>query len=410
MEAVDLIIESFQSLVDQPFDSPKDDDPLLPVYPSFQLDTIAELLTQSVTQLSGGKALVEIQQPVVIVGDLHGSLADLISIFQLFGTPQNKKFLFLGDFVDRGQHSIGVTCLILAYLCKYPDNVFVLRGNHEFSHINRAYGFYDEIMSAYSCEELWCKFQEVFSWFPLAAIISQSVFCVHGGISPLLKDIQTLRDLPMPINNYLSNTMISDLIWSDPVDMVQGFQLNHRGSGQIFGPDVVEEFLKKNNLKLLIRAHQCNFAGFRAFANFMGITVFSSSNYCQTFHNKCGVVSIKERTVSFFSLEPETEYGTMPRAVMSLPADGDVGLKTMLRTMSTANFKASYNENLAPEVNDKGKEEDEEDVSDGSGEEEDTNEDDKQAKFILPPYQIFQPPSSPTFPRSKSVAASLDGL
>ena len=184
-------------------------------------------------------------------------------------------------------------------------------------------------------EELWALFQNVFSYLPLAAVVAKSVFCVHGGLSPLLNTLDDLRNLVMPIPNYLNNTMISDLVWSDPVDSVKGFQLNHRGSGQIFGQDTVERFLKNNKLKIMIRGHQCTLSGFRPFADLMGITVFSSSNYGVAINNKCGVVTLKEeRMVSFYCIEPDSENSLLPRAIMSLPLDGDVGLKRMFRTMS----------------------------------------------------------------------------
>lgn len=309
------------------------------VFPDFTFDEIETLVTASVEALSSSKALIEIPAPIVFVGDLHGNLHDLLKILHSFGVPPATRYIFLGDYVDRGDYSLHVISLILSFLLQFPDKVFLLRGNHEFSHINHAYGFYDEILATYGSDDLWTHFQEVFQWMPLAAIVEGSVFCVHGGLSPLLKNVETLRDLPMPIPNYLSNTMISDLVWSDPADTARGFQLNHRGSGQIFGPDAVEEFLKGNRLKLLIRAHQCTLSGFRAFANFMGITVFSSSNYCKTINNKCGVVVMKDdKEVAFYSLGLEDEV-LMPRAIMYLPMEGDVGLKRMFRATSRPMFR-----------------------------------------------------------------------
>ena len=352
MEAADLIISSFDSFIEKgPLKTEDDeyDEYDYSFYPSFDPIVVLDLLDLTIQKLSTGKALIEVTSPIVIVGDLHGNIADLIKILHAFGKPPDRKYMFLGDFVDRGNNSLAVILLILAYMVKYEGSVFLIRGNHEFSHINRAYGFYDEIMNEYNDEQIWIKFQDVFSWFPLAAVINRAVFCVHGGLSPNLTDLDTLRQLPMPIPNYLSNTMISDLVWSDPVDTIKGFQINHRGSGQIFGPDVVESFLKNNKLKLMVRGHQCTLSGFRAFADFMGITVFSSSNYCLGLENKCGAVTVNaERTMSFFSFDDSEDSEITPRAVMSLPLDGDVGLKRVFRAISRPDFRPLQSNSTAP--------------------------------------------------------------
>jgi diadenosine tetraphosphatase ApaH/serine/threonine PP2A family protein phosphatase len=316
-------------------------------FPKITQEQITSLLVDSLSKLRSLPALIRVPTPVVIVGDIHGSLLDLLRIFQGFGTPPNTRYLFLGDYVDRGEDSVAVICLVLAFFHRHPDKVFLLRGNHEFSHINRVYGFRDEILMSYQSDWLWNRFQDVFSWIPLAALVDDGVFCVHGGLSPELDTIQAIIDLEMPIPNYVGKAMISDLVWSDPVDGISGFQLNKRGSGQIFGADVVEEFLRRNNLKLLIRAHECNDHGYMTFANMLGVTVFSSSNYCQMSDNKCGVVTIKaDKEVAFFSIDPESELSFVPRAILSLPIDGDVGLRKMFRTSSIPDLAAESDEDL----------------------------------------------------------------
>lgn len=317
--------------------------------PIYDIQTLNSLCHNSIEVLKNRSSLLELTGPIIVVGDIHGNIKDLVKIFHIFGTPPNTKYLFLGDYVDRGAESIAVISLILAFLCLYPDSTYLIRGNHEFSHINRAYGFYEEIRKKYNNEELWLNFQQVFNWLPLAATINNLVFCVHGGLSPLMSSLDDIRKLQLPIANYLQNTMISDLVWSDPNDAVQGFCLNHRGSGQIFGADTVETFLKNNKLALLVRAHQCTIGGIRPFANFSGITLFSSSDYCLAFRNKCGVISIKERNeISFYSLEDDFDCDILPKATMIIPNDGSVGLRRLTRTLSKpnlANILANVNSN-----------------------------------------------------------------
>ena len=142
--------------------------------------------------------LLELSPPLTIVGDIHAQFLDLIRIFELAKFPPNTNYLFLGDYVDRGKQSIETVCLLFVYKIKYPDQVHMLRGNHECSYINRLYGFYDECQQFYGID-VWRRFSDVFNCLPIAAIIEEKIFCVHGGISPKLESLDDIKNIKRPI-------------------------------------------------------------------------------------------------------------------------------------------------------------------------------------------------------------------
>lgn len=156
--------------------------------------------------------------------------------------------------MDRGKQSLETICLLLAYKIKYPENFFLLRGNHECASINRIYGFYDECKRRFNVR-LWKIFTDCFNCLPVAALIDDKILCMHGGLSPELNSLHQIRNLTRP-TDVPDTGLLCDLLWSDPSNEIRGWGLNDRGVSYTFGPDMVSEFLQKHDLDLICRAHQ----------------------------------------------------------------------------------------------------------------------------------------------------------
>lgn len=274
------------------------------------LITVENLITSTKSLFDSEEIMLNLQFPIVVVGDIHGNLYDLIRIFDKCGYPPETKYLFLGDYVDRGSHSIEVLLLLFALKNKFPEHIYMLRGNHETLRISKAYGLYQECKNKYN-KDLFYQFNILFMSLPITALINNSIFCVHGGISPHLHDLEEFRKLAKP-HQIINDSIFGDLLWSDPSLSVQGFARNSRGCGVLFSKESVETFLDENNLKLLIRSHEKCSAGYKwTFKKSRCLTIFSSTDYCG--HNNNGlVVSISAdsniKKAVFSPLPPEEKY------------------------------------------------------------------------------------------------------
>ena len=161
----------------------------------------------------------------------------------------------MGDYVDRGNNSVECFSLILALKIRYKDRITILRGNHESCDINRIYGFYDECMKKYGTEKIWKDFTSVFHVIPLAALVDNQIFCVHGGLSPNLDKIDNVKELDR-FRDFPQEGPMCDLVWSDPDEHKVGFNPSPRAAGYLFGPDITERFLHTNKLRMITRGHQ----------------------------------------------------------------------------------------------------------------------------------------------------------
>ena len=279
--------------------------------------------------------VLRVNAPVKIFGDLHGQFYDLMRLFAEYGSPSTAgdiayiDYLFLGDYVDRGAHSLETIALLLALKIEHPENVHLLRGNHEEADINALFGFRIECVERLGervGEHAWRRFNSLFEWLPLAAVIEDKVCCMHGGIGRSIETIEQIEQLERPCSMESGGVELMDLLWSDPTenDSVEGLRPNARGPGLVtFGPDRVKQFCENNGLQMLVRAHECVMDGFERFAQGQLLTLFSATNYCGTANN-AGAILVLGRDLTLY---PKLIHPLPPEAMDSAsPGDFDHAL------------------------------------------------------------------------------------
>ena len=256
-------------------------------------------------------SLVQLEAPVNICGDTHGQIHDLSSIFQAGKMPPQARYLFLGDYVDRGKFGIEVFCILLGLKLLHPTHMYILRGNHEVGTINRHYGFFDECKRRYSVK-LYKAFNDVFNCLPIAALVEGAVLCMHGGISPHLKRLDDIANVRRPFMPQ-DTGLVCDLLWADPTE-IPGWQANERGVSYTFGPDVLRKCMAELDVDLVVRAHQVMEEGFGFFAERSLVTVFSASNYTGEFEN-CSAMLVMDQDMkcSFQVFDPTRRVAAFNR-------------------------------------------------------------------------------------------------
>ncbi|KAF0745754.1 hypothetical protein Ae201684_000202 [Aphanomyces euteiches] len=209
---------------------------------------------------------------LTVVGDLHGQLQDLLYIFKTQGPPSPTNwYLFNGDMVDRGDCSIEICAILMAYQSLFPQAVHINRGNHEDPMLNRLYTFHREVLIKYD-HEVDAAFNRWFTRLPLCYVVNHDVFVVHGAVSLMLETLihRTINSIPrhefcLHVRGSDSHSRemhwMQDLLWSDPRATL-GHLPSHRGAGVLFGPDVSAQFLRTNDMKLIIRSHEAMKEGF----------------------------------------------------------------------------------------------------------------------------------------------------
>jgi len=320
-----------------------------------------EVLKESEVKLLCSKALeilVEesnvqrIDSPVTICGDIHGQFYDLMELFKVGGDCPQTNYLFMGDFVDRGFYSVETFLLLLALKVRlrrtftprnarialearaskktlriqpspsrnsrdaqvrYPDRIFLIRGNHESRQITQVYGFYDECLRKYGSVNVWRYCTDIFDYLSLSALIDNRILCVHGGLSPTITTVDQIRTIDRK-QEVPHDGAMCDLLWSDPED-VTGWGLSPRGAGYLFGGDVCQQFNAANSIDLIARAHQLVMEGYKWMFDEQLVTVWSAPNYCYRCGNVAAIMELDENLEKSFKV-----FEAAPQEARGVPA------------------------------------------------------------------------------------------
>ena len=269
---------------------------------------LLELINLFQAQIKSEPNILKIQDPVTVVGDIHGQFYDLLKLLEVGGSPETTKYLFLGDYVDRGAFSIECVLLLCAIKLNYKTTVLMLRGNHECRQMTSFFNFKQECEIKYDLE-VYDKIMEAFDCLPISCLINEKFIAIHGGISP---DIDKVLDITK-INRFTEPPKtgpMCDMLWSDPVEKdeealtVSWVENSTRGCSYVFGAKAATPFLTKNDILSIIRAHEAQLEGFKMYkwnnnVDFPSvITIFSAPNYCDVYNNKAAVISFKNNMVN----------------------------------------------------------------------------------------------------------------
>lgn len=271
--------------------------------------------------------LVSVTSPCYVLGDIHGNINDLRAYERILwpGAPAcvAGSYLFLGDYVDRGDHGLECICYLLSMKVLAPKTFFLLRGNHELRTIQQAFTFFRETCEKFRNQQLgiqvWETLNKVFDLMPIAALIDDQIYCAHGGIPTSALRLDELYNIPSPLTDPENQSASAwEMLWNDPVSSteyteyadllrkqpggqvavsnMQGYLPNtKRGTAFFFSEEAVSRFLHLNNLSHIIRAHECVPPGYALHCNGKVITVFSSSHYCGATNDAACILVEREK-------------------------------------------------------------------------------------------------------------------
>ncbi|OJJ06949.1 hypothetical protein ASPVEDRAFT_88217 [Aspergillus versicolor CBS 583.65] len=294
--------------------------------------------------------LLEMDAPITVCGDVHGQYYDLMKLFEVGGDPSETRYLFLGDYVDRGYFSIECVLYLWALKIWYPNTLWLLRGNHECRHLTDYFTFKLECKHKYS-ETIYEACIESFCALPLAAVMNKQFLCIHGGLSPELHTLEDIKSIDR-FREPPTHGLMCDILWADPLeDFGQektGDYFIHnsvRGCSYFFSYPAACAFLEKNNLLSVIRAHEAQDAGYRMYrktrtTGFPSVmTIFSAPNYLDVYNNKAAVLKYENNVMNIrqFNCTPHPYWlpNFMDVFTWSLPFVGEKITDMLIAILNT---------------------------------------------------------------------------
>ncbi|CAF4617066.1 unnamed protein product [Rotaria sp. Silwood1] len=275
-----------------------------------QEDAALMIIERGEALLRAESNLIDLEAPITVCGDIHGQFYDLMKLIEVGGPPATTRYLFMGDYVDRGYFSIECVLYLWALKIHYPTTFFLLRGNHECRHLTEYFTFKTECKIKYT-ERVYDACMRAFDCLPLAALIDKQFFCVHGGLSPEIHTLDDIKKLdrfkePPPYG------AMCDLLWSDPIEDY-GHEKSYdekylfnatRGCSYFYTFKAVNDFLARNSLLTVIRAHEAQDVGYRMYrkcpqSGFPSLmTIFSAPNYLDVYQNKAAILKYDTNIVN----------------------------------------------------------------------------------------------------------------
>lgn len=256
---------------------------------NLDFDIISEILKQARDIFKDEPLLLEFDldnsEEAFVLGDIHGNMQTLMKIIDIINQQKPKLVISLGDIVDRGANQLECLIVVLALKILKHDSFYILRGNHETLEMNQAYGFFYDFLQRFKDYNKFSEILAVYNMLPMCAIVNNLILCLHGGIPEDIDILNKLKGLKLSnIDDSILKTInegIFQILWNDPKQSgLRGFKGSFRGPGiKFFGEDVFDNFMESNNLKYLIRAHECFPEGYKWFFNGRLLSIFSAANY-----------------------------------------------------------------------------------------------------------------------------------